>query len=67
MQSINNEPKAAKKKARNQSVTGKPVANRFRKMEDFEMREAIVKELVGAVKKIAGNGYLVAAQEATKK
>lgn len=30
------------------------------------MREAIVKELVGAVKKIAGNGYLVAAQEATK-
>lgn len=37
------------------------------KMEDFEMREAIVKELVGAVKKIAGNGYLVTAQETTKK
>lgn len=30
------------------------------------MREAIVKELVGAVKKIAGNGYLVTAQETTK-
>ena len=30
------------------------------------MREAIVKELVGAVKKIAGNGYLVTAQKTTK-
>lgn len=30
------------------------------------MREAIVKELVGAVKKIAGNGYLVTAQATTK-
>lgn len=30
------------------------------------MREAIVKELVGAVKKMAGNGYSVTAQETTK-
>nr|DAG03580.1 MAG TPA: Protein of unknown function (DUF1444) [Siphoviridae sp. ctVOP12] len=35
-------------------------------MEDFEMREAIVKELVGAVKEIAGSGYSVTAQETTK-
>lgn len=28
-------------------------------MEDFEMREAIAKELVGAVQEIAGNGYAV--------
>lgn len=30
------------------------------------MREAIVKELVGAVKEMAGNGYSVTAQETTK-
>lgn len=30
------------------------------------MREAIVKELVGAVKEIAGSGYSVTAQETTK-
>jgi hypothetical protein len=35
-------------------------------MEVFEMREAIVKELVGAVKEMAGNGYSVTAQETTK-
>lgn len=30
------------------------------------MREAIVKELVGAVQEIAGNGYAVTTQETTK-
>lgn len=30
------------------------------------MREAIAKELVGAVQEIAGNGYAVTTQETTK-